>query len=64
MKQLTIVTCMFLPLTFLTVRGSYYTLATSKLVTYQDSSYLTKSAKGYFGMNFVRFEGVQNHSDA
>lgn len=51
MKQLTVVTILFLPLTFLTVSASK--MAQGYLLILQ----------GYFGMNFVRFSGVNNHGD-
>lgn len=52
MKQLTIVTCFYLPLTFLTVRVSSLAY----------NAYLTVN-QGYFGMNFTSFAGIE-HSDA
>ena len=51
MKQLTVVTILFLPLTFLTVSAAVYS-----------PGYLL-ILKGYFGMNFVNFTGVNNHGD-
>ncbi|KAI4286477.1 MAG: hypothetical protein L6R35_004272 [Caloplaca aegaea] len=53
MKQLTIVTILFLPLTFLTVGVSEAWCRGNLLTPF----------KGYFGMNFVRFTGVNNNSD-
>ena len=52
MKQLTTVTILFLPLTFLTVSALPRNLADMLI-----------SVKGYFGMNFVNFTGAHNHSD-
>lgn len=53
MKQLTIVTILFLPLTFLTVGVSEAWCQGVWLI----------HCKGYFGMNFVGFDGVNNNSD-
>jgi Mg2+ and Co2+ transporter CorA len=55
MKQLTLVTCMFLPMTFLTVG-----LLQKPIF---DCAILTFLLQGYFGMNFKRFTGVQENSD-
>ena len=52
MKQLTLVTILFLPLTFLTV-GLFISRWQYDLTLVQ----------GYFGMNFERFTGVQANSD-
>ncbi len=53
MKQLTLVTIIFLPLTFLTVRALNRYLESRMLTLFQ----------GYFGQNFARFTGVHDHSD-
>ena len=54
MKQLSLVTALFLPLTFLTVCSLHSELEWRQANT----------EKGYFGMNFVHFDGVQHHSDS
>lgn len=54
MKQLTLVTCLYLPLTFLTVG--------LLPIKYKDPMLTLK--QGYFGMNFDRFSGVTDHSDS
>ncbi|KAL4920458.1 hypothetical protein BDW62DRAFT_6093 [Aspergillus aurantiobrunneus] len=53
MKQLTLVTCLYLPLTFLTVNSSPQIIG---IYTY--------ASQGYFGMNFESFTGVTEHSDS
>lgn len=52
MKQLTLVTCFYLPLTFLTVFLLFSCLVQAIL-----------TIQGYFGMNFETFFGIQ-HSDS